>query len=449
MTLASRPKARHNRAAFLLSFSSFFVFPAIPLGATSALTIPYVISAFLAVLWLRRIRRTEWVPFGWMMTPLAISGAFVVLAGMALAPDVVVKVILTLFLTFLIVVPAGYLFRSGYSDSVIFGAAYAVLVHAGLGVYQVFAFDRGEFPFADILSTNPSMGMAADSIEQYVEFVKRPFGLFAEPSAMAACLGPWLVLLSFAIFTPSVKERFGKRRAVLLAALVAGLALVGLSRSGQAVPIAAGCAAVAIIPVFASRGRWTSRWTALVVGAAIVYGMYAWLSNRAAARFDLEQNESWQLRLASLSVAMESLGSSSTFLCGVGPGQSVWQMRSMKLGGVASGGVTAIWSVALTYAMETGLFGVACMLVVGSSILRSIWRSRARAAGMVCMAVWLIGLAFATSYPQQPSLWTAMAALLSWRFVAGSAFSEAGGARLVTAASASRIPSVPLQRASW
>ena len=68
--------------------------------------------------------------------------------------------------------------------------------------------------------------------------------------------------------------------------------------------------------------------------------------------------------------------------------------------------------------METGLFGLVGMLVLAASAASSIWASRARLAGAMCALVWLSGISVGTSYVGQPALWTALAALLSWRSVA-------------------------------
>ncbi len=418
MTPESLRDRRRGRLAFLLSFSSFFMFPAIPLGQTVGLTIPYVLAALLAVVWIRRFTTSEWQPFAWAMAPLVISGAYVLLVGRALAPDVVPKAIVLMAMTLLVLIPTRHLFRAGHGEQLILGAAFAILVHAALGAYQVLAFERAEFPFAAVMRTNPSMAMTADGMETYVAWVRRPFGLFAEPSAMAACVGPWLVLISTALFTRPAGGGVRRHRAVLAVALVSGLALVVVSQSGLAVPIAAASAAPALRAAFASRRAAPARLAALLVSVGIVCASAVWLTGNAASRFDMAQNESWRLRLGSLELALAALESGDDLLVGIGPGQSIAHLRSTSMRDRAPGGVTAIWSVTLTYAIETGLVGVLCMLVLGGVMALSILDSRAPLPGAACAAVWVIGLLVGTSYPQQPALWTAMAALLSWRTIA-------------------------------
>ena len=410
----------HGLAAGLLSFSSFFVFPALPLGRSTGLAVPYVIAALLVMTWLGRLRRTEWVPLALMIAPLMLSTGFALLAGDALAPDVMPKLLAMLVLTFTIVVPTRYLLRVGYRREIIGGAAVAAVVHALAGAVQIEAFERYEFPFKEVFASNPGMGMPVAWMETYVLWVKRPFGLFAEPSAMAACIGPWLVVFSMALFSGDAAFRLDRRtRALLLVGLSGGLGLVVLSRSGQAVPITLAAATPAILSAFRSRMRASARWAVLLSGVGIVGGASIWLTTRASDRFSLDDNASWQLRLESLRVALAYLLGEGNLLFGVGPGQSVPELGASTLAGASSGGVTAIWSVTLTYAMETGFIGVGAMLAVAVPMMRSIWRSTRRLEGMICAGVWFFGVLLGTSYVQQPALWMTMAALLSWRELVG------------------------------
>jgi len=160
-----------------------------------------------------------------------------------------------------------------------------------------------------------------------------------------------------------------------------------------------------------------ARIAALLVGAGIVVAAALWLTNNAASQLKYSQNDSWKARFESLRLAVQSMESSRNLLVGVGPGQSYATVTTTDL---RVPGVTAVWSVTLTYAMETGAVGIVSMVVMGLSIALAIWASRARAVGAACAAVWAFGLLFGTSYSQQPALWTAMAMLLSWPSVAGS-----------------------------
>ncbi len=411
---------RRARLATLVSFSSFFVFPAIPVGRTSAITIPFVVALALAVVWLPRLRTSEWWPYAWMMVPVVVSGCYVLLVGTALAPEIVPKAILATAVPLLVVIPARHLLRVGQGEPFVLGAAYAILVHAAIGAYQVFAFERGEFPFAALMSTNASMAVTAQDIPTYVEYVKRPFGLFPEPSAMGACVGPWLVLITSALFA---RGRGGSRRrtAILALALASGIGLVVASKSGMAAPIVAGTAIAALASAFSWRRSLGTRGAALLMSAAIALASAVWLSENASSRFDFAQNDSWQARLESLKLAVRSLAASvdsgDNFLVGVGPGQSYAAVNSTALKYQGGAGVTAVWSVGMNYAMETGLLGIIAMLVLAAFAAWSIWASRERLTGALFALVWLSGISFGTSFVGQPALWTALAALLSWRSI--------------------------------
>jgi hypothetical protein len=417
---------RHDRlrarVALLVSFSSFFVFPALPIGRTAALTIPVALAGIVILASLPRIKGSECSPYAWIMVPVMVSGWYVLFVGTALAPEVVPKAVVATAMSLVVVIPALRLLHDGYGDQFVVGAALAILVHAALGAYQVFAFERSEFPFADLMNTNPGMALVAQDPATYAEYVKRPFGLFAEPSAMAACVGPWLVVISRAVFSRSGGG--SRRRTLVLAlALASGLWLVVVSKSGMSAPIVAGTALTALAAAFSwRRHSVATRAAGLVLGGAIAVGSLMWLSENASARFDLPENDSWQARLESLKVGVRSLAASldsrDSFLGGVGPGQAYFAVNSSDRRYQAGHDVTAVWSVGLNYALESGLLGVAAMLWVAACAVWSIWASRDRFAGAVCAAVWLTGIFFATSYAGQPALWTGLAALLSWRFVA-------------------------------
>jgi hypothetical protein len=251
--------------------------------------------------------------------------------------------------------------------------------------------------------------------------VKRPFGLFAEPSAMAACVGPWLVVITSALFAPT-GARARAKTALLLASLGGGVWLVVASKSGLSAAVIGGCALTAVGAAFSWRRRVGARTAALIVGAVVAVWSATWLGENARARFDVTENESWQARLDSLQLGMSSLAvtipSRERFLGGVGPGQSYAAVNSTELKYQTGADVTAVWSVGLNYALENGLLAIAAMIVLAGCAAWSIWASRERLAGLAFGLVWLTGVFVATSYVGQPALWTGLAALLSWRSVA-------------------------------
>lgn len=418
--MASDADRRGARIAALLSFTSFFVFPAVPVGRTGALTISFALAAVLAALWLPRLRAPEWAPYLWVLVPAGLSGVWVLGAGAALAPEIVPKAVIAFAMPLLVLVPARHLLRAGHGEPFLRGAAWAIVVQAALGIWQVLAFARGEFPYQELMRTNPAQALLTEDVATYVEYVKRPFGLFAEPSAMAACVGPWLVLLASAIFSRG-RGRTRADTGVLALALAGGLWLVVASKTGLAVPIVAGTAAVTLGAAFSWRRGAFARAAALVASAAIAIASVVWLTENAAARFELARNDSWQARLESLKLGARAIAASADspgrFVAGVGPGQSFPAIHATAVKYEAGSGVEAVWSIGVNYAMETGLLGIVAMLVLAAWATRSVWASHARLAGAAFAVVWLAGVSLATSYAGQPALWTGLAALLTWRSV--------------------------------
>lgn len=412
-----------DRLAMVLSFSSFFVFPAIPAGRSGAITFSDMLAAGLIVLWLPRLRTSEWWPAALLLAPIVLSAWSIVMAGTAVAPSAVMRSVAAEAMSLMVMVPTLRLLRDGHGEAFLLGAACAILVHVAMGAYQVFAFDRLEFPFIALMNTNPSQALLAEDPATYAEYVKRPFGLFAEPSAMTACIGPWLVVITSALLSPhGLRGRL--RRSILALALGGGLWLAVKSRSGMSAAIVGGTAVTALAAALAWRRSVGGRTVGLAAAAVMAVASAVWLSQNAAARFDLAENQSWRARLDSIMLVTHILSPptgtqpAAYVVTGLGPGQSYSAVNTTQLKYQTGGNVTAVWSIGLNYALENGLLAVAALLSVLGCAAWSIWTSRQRVAGAAFMLVWLTGIFVATSYFGQPALWTGLAALLSWRFIA-------------------------------
>src|SRR5262249_28737489 len=96
------------------------------------------------------------------------------------------------------------------------------------------AFSRGEIPLLN-LYVNPSFLSVQEGAETIVNYIRRPFGLFPEPSAMAASISPWVVFWSAeAMGLVRLRERPAAwQRTLFISAAVAGTALLIASQSGQ------------------------------------------------------------------------------------------------------------------------------------------------------------------------------------------------------------------------
>jgi hypothetical protein len=130
-------------------------------------------------------------------------------------------------------------------------------------------------------------------------------------------------------------------------------------------------------------------------------------------RTQLGHNTSWVLRWRSLGASLSLLvRSPGALLFGAGAGQSFLFLQQSGI--AAATGVSAIWSVVLTYVSETGLVGLGALLLVFARCLRALSRSSRPFAGWVLWGAWLVGAGFTTSYPSLPPLWLTLGLLLSW-----------------------------------
>lgn len=429
MTIAPSMSA-HWLWSFCLGFSAFWAFPAMPVGNTAAIEIPSVIAAFMLIGSFRTIAWSDIAPFLMLVAPVVVSALLGLMGDRMVAPEVAFRSGITSVAYFALLVPASWLIRRGLASALLAGACLAIPLHALIGVVQEASFAGGEFPFFDIMATNPGMAMDWDKATNYAQYTRRPFGLFAEPSAMAACVGPWLTLLAGTVLLPALKGGLGRGRWLAVVAIVSGIVLLVVSQSGQAIIV---IVAIGLLIVSNSlslpAGPARRRAVALhLAGTFVAVSAMMWFVVVAESRLDVSENLSWQSRAASLLLAIDSLSDGWNFLTGVGPGQSHVLIVQTTLGALLRGDQTAVSSVSLTYLMETGLLGMTAFAFLGWRIRQRITTSTARLLGWACGGVWLSGVTLATSYVQQPALWTFLAVLLNWDSVAGD---EAGARPLL------------------
>jgi O-antigen ligase len=287
----------------------------------------------------------------------------------------------------------------------------------------VYSFARDEFPLPGLYQNPSFKSFITEDPESYALYVKRPFGMFPEPSAMAASIGPWLVLIVGLLLYP--KLRHGMIRGLkvqLLLAAVGGVALILLSSSGFTVWLLISLLLVGL-PALKDRvlrlhrlGSLLAMSAFVLVGVALVYFSLA----HVGSRLDIQENSSWSARLASLVWGLSYLGTSpSDLLFGVGPGQSYLILQSPEASNLlpeSSGEltVTAVWSVVVLYIQEMGLLGAVALALTLALVLRAIMRSSARLLGSSCLLAWLVGLLLTTSYLPMLPIWLLLGVLLNW-----------------------------------
>lgn len=286
------------------------------------------------------------------------------------------------------------------------GVAVALLVHSAIGLLQAFAFTRNEYPLLN-LHTNPSFSHIPKIAETYARYVKRPCGLFPEPSAMAACIGPWaLLLLGVAVGERNLGSAIGKSLRLLYAAgSIAGMLLIFASRSGFALALIPLTIALAITV----SARKPSQMQAVVL--AVLFSALGGLALRD--RVDGEYlNSSWSTRSDSVAAALGAWFDSPTsnLIFGFGPGQSTKVMSSRFA-------YDAVWSVVITFVIENGIVGLLFGSLVGLSAAYSIVRSNARVVGIVTALGLGFGATLTTSYFVLVPIWLLLGVILRWDLI--------------------------------
>jgi hypothetical protein len=153
----------------------------------------------------------------------------------------------------------------------------------------------------------------------------------------------------------------------------------------------------------------------LILALLVEAGAVLWFVSRDTV--DSHAEGSWRARLFSLGFVWRALSSDAvTMLFGVGPGQSYALLQAdARLVRSMPSDVAAVWSVAANYVAETGVVGAGALAFVTGTIASSVWSSTERVVGFGLLFVWCTGVALATSYPQQPSLWCCLAILIHWQ----------------------------------
>lgn len=421
-----RPATEALRAPFglfcaALGFFCFMPYPALPVGNATAIQAGNVLVLVLVLpaLLVSWKRRPFWVtPL--LVGPLCVSALKAAVAGSD-ELDVCLKSLAVRILSCLAIL-ATQMAAPRYALHLLTGIAAATLVHAAVGLLQLHSFSQGEFPLAG-LYVNPSFLSVQDNATIIARYIQRPFGLFPEPSAMAASLAPWVVVL-FALSSGLIRLRTPiatGHRLFFGAAALGGLGLIIVSRSGHAA--AASLAVVGLVGAWFLRARATSR---TFLGVVVVFGLFlpivlylaaVSVGNRLGGKTAFG-NSSWGERADSLRLGFELVAYSdpATILFGTGVGLMSPALQSTY-------GLDAVFSVLLTYIFETGVLGALAVSFVGFALLR-IWASvRFNLTFALAAGVWLVGITVITSYEQLLPLWMTLGWLTVWPEV----FAPVGG----------------------
>ena len=420
----SKPRFFSTAAVFLFALICFFPNPGLSIGNNTGLQAGQIVALLaLPVVLILGVPKRQSLAVLLLILPVLLSGLLVVVTDHAVSNEVAFNSIVALFLVLVVLLPAGKMVHERYTVPLLSGVAWAIVLNAVVGLYQAYWFARDEAPLVGLYQ-NPSFGnFINNDPESYALYVKRPFGLFPEPSAMAASIGPWLILIAGLLLYPKLRQGMTRGTlALLMLAVVCGVGLILISRSGFAIWLLVGLVLV-MLPYLKDRVLRLHRPGSLIVLMALVLvgaTIVALSFTLIGSRLDIQENSSWSARLGSIVWSLTYLGTSpSNLLYGVGPGQSnliLLSLGSFDLPAASFGGlaVTAVWSVVLSYILETGLLGALALVLVLIMILRAIVRSSSRLVGFSCLAVWLAGVVFTTSYLPLLPIWLFLGVLLGW-----------------------------------
>ncbi len=415
-------------AIFSFVFVCFLPNPALPIGESTGLqagqilAIPFVFVLLVSGGLPRR--HTEVLLL--LVSPIFLSGFLAILTGRALSDEIAVNTMIATALVMIVLIPAGGITRERCSVPLLSGAAAAILCHALVGIYQSYWFARDVFPLAGLYQNPSFLSLIAEEPSNWALYVKRPFGLFPEPSAMAASTGPFLILFFGLLLYRGIRPWATRGVRIFLAlSIVGGAGLILMSRSGYTIFLLAGFLLAglpmikdALLRLHSPKGLLTVA-VFVLAGAAVTALSVVYLAARVES--EVQGGSSWPLRFASIVLGLKYLGTSlPDLLTGAGPGQSSLILQSSGAARSGLGGETgaaAVWSVVVTYIQEAGLVGAAALTAALIAVLRAVAASSAPLLGLSCLMAWLAGVVFTTSYLSLLPLWIFFALLLGWDYL--------------------------------
>lgn len=378
----------------------FAPYLALPMGANTNLPLSAVTAALVALL-------------GARLSPDAVLGAVLVAAvlpGLIIASvhwalPIAVASIATWLVVVATFVGSGVAVRTS-PRVVCWTLSIGVLVSGGWGVAQKFLFlDRGVLPGIGYYDLPGYASVRAKEFE-IVTYVRRPFGLFPEPSFMAGSLAIAIVAL---IMLRRWAE--GSLRRTDLLAIAVGTTAIILSASGSAVA----SVGLIVVATFWARTRAGGRTVGLVVGGAAVYFVgRSILGERGSG------NWSWGDRADSILSGFDYQTSNvAAALWGIGRGNSTVFYQSGEIPSGRFGSINSnpdMYSVLGRVVLENGLLAGSA-LVLGMALAIALpAEGIARTDRIMALAVWLIVAGLTVSYDSAAFIWFLPGALFGVRY---------------------------------
>jgi len=413
------PPARRewSWAAWLFAFACFFPYPALAIGGNTGLQVSQAAAlAAIPFLVARPPGRSFWAIL-LLLSPVFVSMFLNHMFADVPSPNALVKQSIAIALAVLVIWPADWLADRDLFREVLAAAGAAIVLHSLIGFLQLYSFSKDQFPLL-FLYVNPSFYSMQEWAEEYALYIKRPCGLFPEPSAMAASLGPWTVLLAGLLLDPGLRRRLGWRRAwPVIPPVACGCLMLAFSESGSTFALMAALLVICVGEVW--RMVHTPRPSQLVMVALVLLSVASVLGyaiSQLGSDLTGRIDDSWGLRAASIRMGLTLNSDPLNVAVGVGSGQSSPIITSHWSGPpIPKIQVdVAIWSMAVCYYAETGLLGAAALLAVLGMAMGAIVRSSAVLLGLCALGSWLVGVVVTTSYCALSPVWLFLGVVLSW-----------------------------------
>ena len=409
---------------------SFVPYAAIPVGNSSAIQFSQLALVGAGLLGVAKARRQLFVLYALIMTPIVVSLAALLFQRVSyLNLQIGLKATVNYSATIACVLGAAALVEIEDLFVLLKALITGISLNGLVGLYQWYEFRHGVFPLFSMFQLNPSFAKFSPAAARlYVIYSPRPMGLFSEPSAMAACLGPGMILMLL-VFAMVENHRKAASRWLGVSVVVAsilGLAVLAVSRSGMA-PVAL-VGTLATILILGRRGDQgpsiPAAWRTHKVMKRLALVMFL---SAGGALLELQvrfakssgTGESWHARWQSLTIGFHLLFSTiETMFLGVGIGQSSRLVSAaapatVYLWGFSTPG--AIYSVLGDYVVETGIFGGTVLILTLVFIgIRTSATRRFRGVTALLAAVWFAGCVASTSYWTLSPLWLTLGIFAVW-----------------------------------
>lgn len=395
--------------SFFWGFASFLPYPALPIGNTVGLQFSQILTVPLFVIGFQYIKARHL--FIWLLmlflglaslliTQLTSSTLNVSVGWLGLlARTIFTSAILTTSI-----------FWPKYKKNMLLGIAVAIIVHALVGIYQLISFQHNTLPF-DWFYKNPSFGSGSLEGVSAAQFGNRPFGLFPEPSAAAASIGPWLIFFA-ASSLKYVRIAWSPIDEYLIwAALIGGSLLILSSLTGAVFYIFPCILFLFARKLFRKQSVASLLSTFLMVFAFSCLGIYfisELIQHRLTKFSTLDSGGSWYSRMDSIKIGLGALISNpGTFLWGIGSGQGGRMMGQHS-------SYVAIFSLFFGSIVENGFIAIVMWAFIFAYSIRAVLRCQDKITGLLFFVVWFLGIAVSTSYAALLPIWVTLAALVSF-----------------------------------